>query len=155
MAETIHQYRLSAYRKYDPKFFESDHVKEMIRNGTLFVVTAEESTGVGVPFDKVAGKVVAISVDDAGVNVSFIFLDTPMGNMAQHMPKHLLKVVPIGTGTLNNDVVQDDYRLSYFSLCLKQGDEDVEQGRTSEEEPQSGETPPPHDAGEGEGPPSS
>lgn len=145
MGELIHQLRmkLSTYRNYDPALFEADYIKEHIRQGRMFV-TVGEREGPAVPLDQVVAKVVGISADEHGVNVSFIFLDTPLGNIARYWPPDLYKITPVGIGSLNyNGEVQADYRLSCFSLCPKQGDEDDVDRDTSggvqgapEEEPQ-------------------
>jgi len=163
MSNTIIQMRMLTYRNYDPALFEAEYIKENVRCGRMFIIPGEDKmSGPAVPLDQVCAQVVALSRDDAGVNVSFRFLDTPMGHIISKLELQYLKLVPIGMGTLKDEnTVGDDYRLICFSLCPKQGDENEDEGThggvqgTSEEEPQPSPSQALADASEGEGTPDS
>lgn len=73
---------------------------------------------VSISLDRVCAKVEEIEEKDGEFLISFKVLDTPLGRVLQGLldADAQIKIFPSGIGSVDNDVVKDDYKLAYFYI---------------------------------------
>lgn len=107
---------LQLVNKYTIEHFNTDQVKGQIKNRMLFVTLGEEDHR--IPISKVAGLVTDIYEKDGVIHGKWKVLSTPSGTIIDNLLSldGEVKIRPVGVGTVKDGVVQDDYKLLYFSL---------------------------------------
>jgi hypothetical protein len=119
MAEEIES-PLEMINKYTIEHFNTDCVRGMIRNRMLFL-TLGISEDHRLNLNNVAGLVTDVYEKDGAIYAKWKPLATEKGKIVEELIKFDAKYVirPTGLGTLKDGVVQDDYRLTSFSLAAE------------------------------------
>lgn len=105
--------------KYTLDVIMNEWNRSRLNQGMLFVSLGHDDYYGYVRLDQVAGKVTRVIEKDGQLICDWEPLKTPFGKIARKITKRVEKgiyVRPIGTGTVKDGVVQDDYRISHFAL---------------------------------------
>ena len=103
-----------AERFYKVKHFNNHDLRHRIDQKKILV--ALDGADFKMDLEKCVGHVKQIDITDNGlVEVSVHLYNVPNALIAENL-ENSLYLTPVGTGTVKDGVVQDDYQLYYFSL---------------------------------------